>query len=107
MATRVVVTRKAAIDIAGIYAYIKDTLASPVAAADFLDELEKGVDFLRAFPKGRPLCSDLFLAARGYRSFRIKEYIAIYSIKDETVHILHVFHRSQDYAAAVLSEERR
>lgn len=106
MPAEVSLTDRASLDVAGIYAYLDETLLSPQAADRFLDELDRGVNFLRAFPEGRPLCSDPGLSSRGYRSFRVMDYVVIYTVRGETVHLLHAFHRSQDYAGIVLGEDR-
>ncbi|MFR3452479.1 MAG: type II toxin-antitoxin system RelE/ParE family toxin [Collinsella sp.] len=49
------------------------------------------------FPSSHALCPHPELAQRGYRSFRVGRYVAIYSFTDDCLKILHVFHQSQDY----------
>lgn len=102
MAVDVLITRRAARDVSAIDGYLRETLASPAAADAFLDDLEKGMADVRRFPEMRPLCSDPRLASRGYRSFRVKAYIAIYSFSGDRVDVLHVFHQSQDYASLAI-----
>lgn len=54
MAVKVLVTAKAAKDIASIDAYLRRSLSSPAAADAFLDDLEHGIDMARQFPEMRP-----------------------------------------------------
>lgn len=105
MAVNVLVTAKAAKDIASIDTYLRRSLLSPAAADAFLDDLEHGVGMVRQFPEMRPLCSDANLASRGYRTFRVGNYIVIYEFSNGAVRLLHVFHQSQNYAPFVIETE--
>lgn len=101
MATKHVVTEGAARELEAIAAYISCDLGSPAAAALLLREFQATARLVASFPESRALCADPHLAARGYRSFRFKGYLAVYSYAEGIVRILHVFHHSQDYAELV------
>ncbi|MBS5147268.1 MAG: type II toxin-antitoxin system RelE/ParE family toxin [Collinsella intestinalis] len=64
--------------------------------------MQAGACLTCSFPESKPLCPDPHLSSRGYRSFQVKNYIALYPYSDGIVYVDHVFHRSQDYAAPVV-----
>ena len=67
-------------DIDACYDYIKDTLESPMAAKNLMNELSSKLIYLEEKPYSRPLVQDKFLASFGIRSIRVKNYIVFYII---------------------------
>ena len=94
---RLAISKSAALEISGIAQYLEQELASPGAASSFLGEFKHQAELARSFPSAHPLCPHPELAQRGYRSFRVGRYVAIYSFVDDCLKVLHVFHQSQDY----------
>lgn len=94
---RLSVSKSAALEISGIAQYLENELASPGAASSFIREFKHQVELACSFPSSHPLCPHTELAQRGYRSFRVGRYVAIYSFAGDCLKILHVFHQSQDY----------
>ena len=41
------------------------------------------------------------LAARGYRTMHVNNYVALYRVKDDMVVVAHIFHQTQNYASLV------
>lgn len=103
MANNYVISPSATREIEGILVYLSDVLMSSDAALSFLDELERQLQITCQFPGSHPVCPHPDLAERGYRSFRIKRYVAICSFSNDTVNVLHVFHQLHDYARDAIS----
>lgn len=101
MADNYVITVDAAVELKSIAEYIADSLGSPAASDDFVVEFRESLRRICIFPESRPLCADPVLSSRGYRSFRVKGYIALYVYSDGIIYVDHVFHQSQNYAALV------
>lgn len=101
MGCRIVISHEAKREYEAIIRYLVDVLKNPQAASAFLAEFDYQVDILRQQPLLRPLSHLPELAARGYRSFPIKKYTALYKYEDDTVFIAHIFHQSQNYARLV------
>ncbi|HBC92590.1 MAG TPA: type II toxin-antitoxin system RelE/ParE family toxin, partial [Pelotomaculum sp.] len=65
-------------DLDDIVSHIALQLASPIAAANFLDEVEKCYGYLKSNPLMYERCHDAFLEKEGYRKATIKNYVLIY-----------------------------
>lgn len=102
MPARLVITADAALELVSIVDYIKEDLGTPATADSFVSEFRRIARLACSFPESKPLCPDPYLSSRGYRSFQVKNYIALYLYSDGIVYVDHVFHRSQDYAAPVV-----
>lgn len=102
MMLKLVVSKSAAMELRGIAQCLEDEPASPGAARSFIQEFKHQAELACSFPCSCLLCSHSELAQRGYRSFRVGGYVAIYSVVDEFLKVLHVFHQSQDYVRDVL-----
>ena len=98
-----VISRSAALEISGIAQYLEHELDPPDAASSFIREFGNQAKLASSFPLSHPLCPHPELVQRGYRSFRVDRYVAIYSVADDRLKILHVFHQSQDYVGDALS----
>lgn len=102
MASRFVITVGAAREIESIVDYITNILESPAESDSFVSEFREALRLICAFPESRPLCPDPLLKQKGYRAFRVKNYIALYVFADGIVYVDHVFHQRQDYAALIM-----
>lgn len=104
MPARLVITADAALELVSIVDYIKEDLGTPATADSFVSEFRRIARLVCSFPESKPLCPDPYLSSRGYRSFRVKGYIALYLYSGDIVYVDHVFHQSQDYAAIVVQK---
>lgn len=97
------ITREAYEDIDKIVSYISGVLKNPIAASNFLDELEKSYDTIAFNPEGYALCKDERLKEREYRKIVIKNYIVFYraDISENTVYIMRVIYGRRDYAKLI------
>jgi len=95
-------------DIDACYDYIKDTLESPMAAKNLMNELSSKLIYLEEKPYSRPLVQDKFLASFGIRSIRVKNYIIFYIIEDankkKNVNILRFMYGKRDWMS-ILKEK--
>lgn len=101
MACKYVVLPRAQEDIEDIVRYLAVDLASPSAAASFLDELESKLVLVCAQPEMHALSRLPRVATLGYRPMPVKRYVALYRYDGDRVVVAHVFHGSQDYAMCV------
>ena len=86
-------------DLVSIVSYITVELANPVAAADFLDEVEKCYDYLKRNPMMYSKCTNVQLESEGYRKALIKNYILIFKIVESSniVNVMRFFYGARDY----------
>ena len=77
-------------DIDSVYNYIKDTLESPMAAENLMEELYEKINYLKEKPYSRPLVHDKYLASLGIRSVKIKNYVLFYNIDENVKNIVNV-----------------
>jgi plasmid stabilization system protein ParE len=71
-------------DIVSSIDYIKNTLKAPMAAENHFIELKKAYEKLKENPYIRPLVQNKYLASQGIRFIKVKNYILIYYIEEET-----------------------
>ncbi|MBS7157598.1 MAG: type II toxin-antitoxin system RelE/ParE family toxin [Collinsella sp.] len=102
MMLKLVVSKGAAMELRGIAQCLEGEPASPDAARSLIQEFKHQAELACSFPLSHPLCVHSELAQRVYRSFRVGRYVAIYSVADDCLKVLHVFHQSQDYVRDVL-----
>lgn len=86
-------------DLDRIVSYIIVNLASPIAAASFLDQVEKCYNYLKNNSYTYAKCQNIRLEKEGYRKIPIKNYLLVYKVveEDKTVNILRFFYGAQDY----------
>ena len=86
-------------DLDRIVSYLAANLSSPIAAANFLEEIEKCYENLKHNPYMYAKCQNMRLEKEGYRKIPIKNYILVYKIneKTKTASILRFFYGAQDY----------
>lgn len=81
--------------------YLAEVLKSPHAAAAFHHEFTEKLRTIVETPEAMPLSHNEKLATKGYRTLRVKRYIALYRIDGNAVVLEHIFHQTQSYARYV------
>lgn len=96
---RLVITELAHEDLDNIVSYIAVQLNNPVAAANFLDEVERCYGFLKSNPLIYERCHDVRLETEGYRKATINNYVLVYKVDEtvKTVIIYRFFYGAQNY----------
>ena len=96
---RLVVSELAHSDLDNIISYIAVQLANPIAATDFLDEVEKCYGYLKSNPRIYERCYDARLAKEGYRKATIKSYVLVYKVDQSAKKVIihRFFYGAQDY----------
>jgi len=80
-------------DLSNIWTYIVRESGNVAAADGVVDAIAERFFLLSRYPRiGRPR-DDL---RPGLRSFAVGQYVIVYTVEDEDVEILHVFHGRQD-----------
>ncbi|HBT96324.1 MAG TPA: type II toxin-antitoxin system RelE/ParE family toxin [Desulfobulbaceae bacterium] len=99
MGYKLIVSRDAHEDLAGIIGYITNELANREAAASFLDEVEERYNRVINNPHIYALCNDARLERMGYRKIVIKNYLILYRIdvENKTVYIVRIVYGGRDY----------
>ena len=100
---RLVITELAHEDLDNIVLYIAVQLDNSLAAANFLDEVEKCYSFLKNNPLIYERCHDVRLEKEGYRKATINNYILVYRVDEaaKTVTIHRFFYGAQNYILLV------
>jgi plasmid stabilization system protein ParE len=70
-------------DILNTVKYIADVLKAPAAANNLLDEIEKHEEILENTPNIYPSVPDEYLAQKGLRFTKIKNYLLFYAIDED------------------------
>lgn len=93
------ITESANSELNEILNYISDELKNPIAASNFLDEIQKCYINLKENPEIYVKCNSDELYNLNYRKIFIKNYILIFRIDENinTVFILHFFYAKRDY----------
>lgn len=96
---KLVVSELAHEDLDKIVAYIAIELANPIAATNFLDEVEKCYGNLKNNPFMYERCYDAHLERESYRKANIRNYVLVYKVKEpnRVVIIYRFFYGAQDY----------
>ena len=97
MAAKYLLTESAAREIERIAIYLSSDRQPHKAVRVFVEGLAFQLELACPIPESRPVCPHPEFATRGYRSFKIGRYFAIYLIAPDCVRALHVFHQSQNY----------
>lgn len=88
-------------ELGSIVGYLLAVSDGPSAANSFIDEFEKQMGLICDNPMIYGLSRMPELAALGYRTVLVKNYIALYFYRDDSVFVAHIFHQRQDYARLV------
>lgn len=86
-------------DLDRIVSYMVVELANPIAAANFVKEVEKCYDYLKNTPYMFEQCHDLHLKSENYRRVPINNYVLLYKVMedDKVVNIYRIFYGGQEY----------
>ncbi len=85
-------TPQANIDLYKIYNYIFFDLANPIAADNFKVKILKSISYLKYFPyMGKKLSNS------NIRFIYFKNYLILYSVKNQSVEIQRIFHKKQNF----------
>ena len=98
-----VITDPAETDLTDIGLYIAQTLGSPIAFQNLLDELDNQILSLEQMPKRFPLVLNRRLAGLGIRSVPVKNYLVFYIVDDDaqSVIIIRVLYGKRDCASLI------
>jgi toxin ParE1/3/4 len=80
-------------DLDNIWSYIVKESGNVVAADNIIDAIVERFQLLGLFPYMGRARGDL---RPGLRSFPVGQYVIVYTVDDEDVEIVHVFHGRQD-----------
>lgn len=82
-----------------IISYVAVQLNNTSDASAILDDVEAVYHYLQKVPESLALCSDPFLASKGYRKAILKhhDYVNLYRVVDYTVRISGIFHMKENY----------
>lgn len=99
MAYKLIITKSAQAELEKIADYISESLCNPVAALDFLKQVEKCYNTLSDNPLIYQVCDSIGTKYKEYRKVVINNYILIYRVDTDTniVYILHFFYGRRDY----------
>lgn len=100
---KLIITNLAHEDLENIVSYIAVQLANPIAAVNFLNEVEKCYSNLKNTPLMYERCHDAHLEKEVYRRATIKNYILVYKV-DESAKIVMIhrfFYGAQDYVKLI------
>jgi len=91
------ITRTAERDLNNAADYIEFTLKNPLAADNLLDTAEEKINQLSYFPQHHPVVDDAILSSWGIRFTAIKNYLAFYIIKENTVYVIRFLYGKRDW----------
>lgn len=96
---RLVVSELAHRDLDNIISYIAVQLVNPMAATNFLDDVEKCYGYLKSNPLMFGRCQDDRLEKEGYHKATINNYVLVYKVDEsaKTVIIYRFFYGAQNY----------
>ncbi len=99
MASEVLILDEAKREYRNIVEYLSRILKNPIAAKRFMDEFDQQLHRVSESPKIFALSRIRELALLEYRSAIVGNYLMLYTVKDDKVIIVHVFHQTQNYAS--------
>ena len=99
-------SEKINVDIISTLDYIKNVLEAPKAAEEHFEELKEKYEQLKENPYKRPLVSNKYLASKGIRIIKVKNYILVYKIneEDKTVLLYRFLYCRRDWINLLSSE---
>ncbi len=101
MAYKVFILAGAQREFEQIVAYLLNGLESQQAAEGFIEEFQRQVTLIGENPYIFAVSKMPELATKGYRVAFINRYVMLYTIRDDDIFIVHLFHQRQDYARLV------
>ena len=86
-------------DLRDIARYISIKLASPATALNMVDAIDKAIDNLEEMPERYPFVPDDRLAAMGYRTRRVKNYLIFFIInkKEHEVDVARILYARRNW----------
>lgn len=100
---KLVVSELAHRDLDNIVSYIAVQLVNPIAATNFLNEVEKCYLYLKSNPLMYERCHDVRLEKEAYRKASINNYVLVYKVDESAkeVIIYRFFYGAQDYVKLI------
>lgn len=100
MGFKLIISERAEMHIDNIIDYVVNELKNPGAARAILSDIEEAYDKLEYMADSLGLCGDVYLAERGYRKIVLSshDYLILYRLEGNEVHISGIFHMREDYA---------
>ena len=97
---KLIISERADQHIDKIVDYVVNELNNPGAAKAILDDIEEAYSKLEYMADTFAYCYDPYLADKGYRKLILSkhDYVILYRINGNEVHISGVFHMREDYA---------
>lgn len=99
MAYNLVITEHAEEQLDSLVYYLLYRFKSEQAAGHLLDGIDNVYSRLEEKPLQFPRCKDTYLESRGYYEAAVPQmdYMVIFSIEDDTVNVVGVFHQLENY----------
>ena len=97
MSYQIHITKTAERDLANAADYIEFTLKTPSAADNLLNNAEEQISKLSDFPEVHAVVDDPVLSAWGIRFTVINNYLAFFTILDDTVYIVRFLYGKRDW----------
>lgn len=103
MAYEIKITEDAAEDLDEIVGYITNVLKNPIAANNFLTEIEENYSVLSSAPESFAYCNDQRLRMLGYRKIPVKNYIVFYKTDNDAkiVYIMRIIYGRREYTKLI------
>ena len=84
-----------------IVEYITYTLEAPRAASNLLDELEKSINELKAFPLARRLYRPIKPIETEYRILTVKNYLVFYVVLEDIIEIHRIIYKKRNLSQLI------
>jgi len=84
-----------------IVEYITFTLEAPRAGLNLLDELEKAIENLKAFPLAHRLYRPIKPISTEYRVLTVKNYLVFYVVLEETIEIHRIIYKKRNLSQLI------
>ena len=99
MTYELIITERAAEQMAQLTEYLLLEIKSRTAAVHLIDGISDIYDRLLTLPFQFPLCEDPYLKQKGYRKAKIPDmsYVVIFQIRESTIAVLGIFHELESY----------
>jgi plasmid stabilization system protein ParE len=100
------ITEAAEADILSTVKYIADIFKNPIAANNLLDEIEKYEEILGSTPNIYPFVIDEYLAKKGIKFVKIKNFLMFYTVEDDDkiVNIIRFLYGRRDWINILKNE---
>jgi toxin ParE1/3/4 len=84
-------------DLGNLFSYIKDELQNPIAARNVATKILQRTQMLANFLELGANLVNIDPKLRGYRYLIVDNYLVIYKMTDEAVHIVRILYARSDY----------